>query len=367
MSLYIMRRRAWIIILLSCVVLALGTTDCTQGTSNAYQRITITSHTSPTPRYGLAIAYFPPKKEVVLFGGQDLNSGRTLGDLWVFDRHGWRELHPALSPSARGQAAIAFDPKIGEVVLYGGCTFCGAPGYALVQDTWAFNGSTWRELRSWNIPSYEPSPLMAWDTATQALELLAPPPGYGPNPPNGDFGSYDATQLGRWSWTDSGWTWQGNSTGPPLFIQQSAFVSEPGTTKMLYFSYQPYSGSCSAPPRREPTCGYDPTGKLYQQTWTWNGFDFSQNSPRGAPAYSGAVVSDVRIGRVTAVAGSSVWLWNGATWVKQRSPAPSFQSIAAAYDADLGELIDLAYPPNQTSRTVTWAWDGTNWLPTSPS
>lgn len=145
----------------------------------AYQPLAITSDLVPAPRDFSGMVYFPPRAEVVLFGGADEN-GRTVADTWAFDQHGWRELHPATSPSARAGFAMAYDPALRQIVLYGGCTSCGAPGYHLVQDTWAFNGTTWHQLTSARLPTYEPTPLLSWDTATKALELLAPPPAMGP-------------------------------------------------------------------------------------------------------------------------------------------------------------------------------------------
>lgn len=230
----------------------------------------LTSSTEPSARNAPSLAYFPPDHEVVLFGGQG-DSARSLGDTWVFDRHGWRELHPPMSPPPRAQATMAYDPSLGEIVLYGGCGYCGSPGYRLLQDTWAFNGSTWKPMRSLRTPDYEPNPVISWDVGTRQLELLAPPPGYGPQPPNGDFNS-GTSELGQWAWTTTGWSWQGSDNGPPLTIQEPAFTAEPGTKDMLYFAYNPYSGSCpDATPHHHFECGADPTGLLYSQTWQWNG------------------------------------------------------------------------------------------------
>jgi hypothetical protein len=129
-----------------------------------------------------AIAYFPPGEEVVLFGGTDMN-GDVLSDTWVFDRHGWRELVPATSPPVLVASSMAYDPQLGEIVLLGDST-------QLVPETWAFDGATWHELASQHLPTWEPSPLLSWDTATGALELLAPPPGFGSN---SQFGNFDTT------------------------------------------------------------------------------------------------------------------------------------------------------------------------------
>jgi hypothetical protein len=76
--------------------------------STVYQSLAISSALSPSPRDSEAMSYFPPGKELVLFGGAHLY-GHGLGDTWAFDRHGWRQLHPPTSPPARAQSAIAYD------------------------------------------------------------------------------------------------------------------------------------------------------------------------------------------------------------------------------------------------------------------
>jgi hypothetical protein len=325
-----------------------------------YQALTISSRAAPSSRSETAMAYFPPGQEIVLFGGSDEN-GRGFGDTWVFDRQGWRELHPAVSPPARGQATMAYDPALRELVLYGGCSFCGAPGLRLLQDTWGFNGTTWRQLVSQRLPTFEPSPLMSWDTTGDELVLLAPPPGFGTNPPNGDFSTVGGA-LGRWIWASSGWTWRGSPVGPPLFIQPAEFVSEPGSTAMLYYSYQPYSGSCAT----GSGCGADPTGLHYSMTYTWNGRSFAKGSPTSAPKAQ-FVMADPRIGRVIAIAGSDVWVWTGTNWEVRASGVPASPFTAAAYDPILGDVVALGFTPNANQTPPTWLWDGETWMTTTAS
>ncbi len=357
---------AWLLPTLALLTACTGTSNSTPTPAairsqepRVYQPLAITSDLAPPPLDGTPLVYFPPLAEVVLFGGMDEN-GHTFGDTWAFDQHGWRELHPATSPPARAYFAMAYDPALREIVLYGGCTFCGAPGYHLLQDTWAFDGTTWRQLTSLHLPTYEPSPLLSWDTATGALDLLAPPPGYGPNPPNGDFDA-NGGALGRWSWRTAGWTWDGSPSGPPLFIQGDvSFVPEPGSSRMLYYSYQPYSGSC--PPMAAGfICGSDPTGLLYSQTWTWDGRAFARATPTAAPGLA-AVVSDPRVGAVVAVARSRVWTWSGTTWQVIASNVPPTAIGAAEYDPALGDVVVLGGTTSANPRSVTWVWDGSTWM-----
>lgn len=337
-----------------------STTATTSGAQRSHARLLQTlalrGGREPVASYGTTAVYFAPMREIVLFGGADA-FGHGMSDTWVFDRHGWRRLHPPESPPGRAQYAMAYDPALRQIVLYGGCTFCGAPGYRLVRDTWAFNGRTWHQLHSDRLPTFEPSPLLAWDLLTRSLELLAPPPGYGSNPPNGDFNATGGS-LGRWVWHRSGWAWTGPTAGPPLFIQASAFVPVPRSSTMLYFSYQPYSGTCPMLPGRV-VCGGDPSGLRYSQTWSWNGRFFTKNRPARAPTSSEAVTADPGIGRVIVVAGSHVWEWTGATWMEQRARTPDLGPVTAAYDPAIGAVIIWGMTTTaQHSAPETWAWDG---------
>jgi hypothetical protein len=326
-----------------------------------FQARSISGRSAPSSRADTVMAYFPPGQEVVLFGGSDEN-GRGLGDTWVFNRKGWRELHPTASPPARGQATMAYDPMLRELVLYGGCAFCGVPGLQLLQDTWAFNGITWRELVSQHVPTFEPSPLLSWDSADDALVLLAPPPGFGPNPPNGDFPTVGGA-LGRWVWSSSGWTWKGDPTGPPLFGQPAAFVPEPGSSAMLFYSYQPYSGSCAT----GGDCGSDPTGLRYSQTFMWNGRSFIKGSPTHAPRSSQFVMADPRVGRVVAIAGPDLWVWTGGNWEVRASDVPAAPFTSAAYDTDLGDVVALGFTTGANQPVPTWLWDGDKWVSATAS
>jgi hypothetical protein len=323
----------------------------------AYQQLAITSDLAPPPRDLTAMVYFPPLAEIVLFGGDE--NDHSVGDTWAFNQHGWTELHPATSPAARAQFAMAYDPALREIVLYGGCTACGSLGFHIVQDTWAFDGTTWRQMTSLHLPTYEPSPLLSWDTATRTLVLLAPPPGYGVNPPNGDFNSSGGA-LGRWSWRTAGWTWDGSPPGPPLMIQGASFVPEPGSSTMLYYSYQPYSGSCPSIATGF-RCGSDPTGLRYSQTWTWDGRAFTREAPTVAPVLA-AVVSDPRVGSVVAVTKSQVWIWSGTTWQVIASNVPPTVFGPAEYDPELGDVVVLGSTTSANPRTVTWVWDGSTWM-----
>jgi hypothetical protein len=171
---------------------------------------TLKSHVGPSARGETGMAYDPSLGMVVLFGGSQLNTiyqdemwawdgaawtklqltprpfprrgpgftsdgqggllmfggatakvdagpgemGVLVGDTWRFKDGAWSELNPLLSPPARADLVMAFDPKLGRPLLFGGdrCPFKG--------DTWTFDGSTWKEVAS-SGPQPRSSAMMA--------------------------------------------------------------------------------------------------------------------------------------------------------------------------------------------------------------
>jgi hypothetical protein len=93
------------------------------------------------PVWDFAYAYFPRNSSVVMFGGspRDL-SNHWSNQTWIYRKGRWSkgpEAPAGLTP--RGGAAMAFDPAIKKIVLFGGA---GAdwPPY---NDTWLFDGTSW--------------------------------------------------------------------------------------------------------------------------------------------------------------------------------------------------------------------------------
>jgi hypothetical protein len=76
--------------------------------------------------------------EVVLFGGYN---GATLNDTWIFDGATWRQVTTSNAPSPReGPSLATLDST--TVVLFGGNTMDGTAQ----NDTWTFDGSTWTQV-----------------------------------------------------------------------------------------------------------------------------------------------------------------------------------------------------------------------------
>lgn len=107
---------------------------------------TWTQVNSPHTPPGLAepaMAYLPTITQTVLFGGVDGN-GVGSDQTWAFDGADWTQL--ALTgprPPARYGARLEANLARGVLVLVGGRD---AATFAIVNDTWEFDGTTWREI-----------------------------------------------------------------------------------------------------------------------------------------------------------------------------------------------------------------------------
>ena len=93
---------------------------------------------------------------VLLFGGLNTSAQTLYGDTWSFSGGHWSQLLPSLAPSPRRAASIAYDPRDGYVVLFGGY---GATGP--LNDTWQFVGGSWTNITSLTPATNRPPPRFA--------------------------------------------------------------------------------------------------------------------------------------------------------------------------------------------------------------
>lgn len=108
---------------------------------------------SPPARGRAAIAWNPLTQKLMVFGGNTRGATPTLlNDTWEYDpvTNSWTNLAPAISPSPREHAAMAFDPFYGTMVLFGGNT--NVSPQAPNNETWVFLGGAWVQLAPTNIP-----------------------------------------------------------------------------------------------------------------------------------------------------------------------------------------------------------------------
>jgi hypothetical protein len=81
----------------------------------------------------------------------------------------WTRQAPATHPPARSEAAMAYDPATGNMVLFGGQ---GGVTVTVQSGTWAWDGSNWARQHPKTSPPARDLPSMAYDAATGNMVLF---------------------------------------------------------------------------------------------------------------------------------------------------------------------------------------------------
>ncbi|MCA8977785.1 MAG: hypothetical protein KDC98_23875 [Planctomycetes bacterium] len=141
----------------------------------------------PSARNDAALAFDPASRQVLLFGGALPSPG---ADTWLWDGSNWLQAAPAVSPPARSAAAMAGDSTRGRVVLYGGQ---GSGG--LLDDTWEWDGTNWQQRSPSLVPPRRKNHAMSFDPQRNVTVLFG----------GGDY--LLPPVLGdHWQWNGSNWT-----------------------------------------------------------------------------------------------------------------------------------------------------------------
>ena len=131
---------------------------------------------------------FPdPNGRVDVFGGFDGNFYQLT--MWQWTGSDWTQLFPATVPFARSSAAVATNPTIDQVVLFGGLADVNP------NNTWTYNGTTWTLKSPVNQPVLVYGASAAFDPNIHAVILFG-----------GGSGGID--QNTTWQWFLVGGYWK---------------------------------------------------------------------------------------------------------------------------------------------------------------
>jgi len=293
----------------------------------------------PPGREWAAFAYYPPRHELVLFGGR--RPGTVFGDTWTRTGATWTQQHPATAPSARTGAAMVYDPASHQLLLFGGGATTGT-GFS--NQTWTWTGSTWTRLHPAASPPAREDTGMVYDAATKTVLLFA-----------GWHGAYwDDT----WSWNGTTWTQLRPGTSPSG-RDSFAFVYDPATRAVILFG------------------GFRGTGYAPGDTWSWNGTNWAQLSPAAAPGvdvFAWQAGYDPASHQVVLFGGdggggkpflNGTWTWTGSNW-SRLSPAASPPGRAygtLTYDGADQRVVLFAGSEQalQVFPSTVWSWNGSTW------
>ena len=291
----------------------------------------------PDGRLLHAMEYDAQRQNVVLFGGTDFSV--TMDDTWLWDGFAWTEASPADKPSARAGHAMAYDRARGVVVLFGGGTNpLLVTGY--LDDTWEWDGLTWRQ----RFPSVRPPSrerhAMAYDSARGRVVLF------------GGYGSSQSKLQDTWEWDGTDWIERAPPIGPAARVEHTMAYDEARGVVVLHG-------------------GYDEASIIRGDTWEWDGTywwwrTFNNNVPmlaRSAAVYDRARQRVVAFGgrRNQPIWGSNdVWEWDGQDWLRRSplNPSPWYRNFhGLAYDEARRQMVTFAGGgPNYPGLQETWLY-----------
>jgi hypothetical protein len=154
----------------------------------------------PPARIGESMVFDAARKNVVLFGGcrTFACTDALLNDTWTWDGESWRQESPLVAPSPRWGASMTFNPADNTIVLFGGKNsithFLG--------DTWIWDGKDWKQQQPAASPSPRAAAGLAFHPALNGLLLFG--------------GDSLKTTLDTWTWNGTTWKQLVGSDGPPV-------------------------------------------------------------------------------------------------------------------------------------------------------
>jgi hypothetical protein len=152
---------------------------------------TLKSVSGPAPRCAEGMVFDSARKVVVLYGGNVSTYSTFFDDTWEWDGISWKQI-ATVGPGARAQMSMAYDSARQKVVLFGGYGF----GNSLKGDTWEWDGTRWSQMSpAGATPSARGQASMAYDSVS-GLCLL-----YG----GGNINDGNSIQNDTWGWDGSRW------------------------------------------------------------------------------------------------------------------------------------------------------------------
>jgi hypothetical protein len=295
------------------------------------------SSSTGAPFFGLfpVFAYDAAHRQVVLLNFR--------AQTWLWSNHQWVQSHPPLAPARRTGAAVAWDPDMQAVLLFGGRA---SENEALLHDTWAWNGSNWREVGAGGLgPPTSLMSSMTYDEQRHEMVLVESDLHFG-------------APIQLWTWNGTAWRQPTVSGGPISPV--AAIGYEPRSRTVVAIA-----GECS---------GFE----CRSQTWSWDGTSWRQLSPAHQPSfafYSMALVADPISGRLLLVtvspntlgaAPTETWAWDGRDWVGlQLIGEPGAEVKIVAGQGDKVDRTVLAFEDVSrdlnTLRINAWEWTGSAW------
>jgi len=202
---------------------------------NMWININVTN--KPSARMNHGMVYDTVNQKVILFGG--LNAAGNLIDTWIFDpqKYNWTRIYPEVSPPAKSDRAMFYDPINQKVVLFG--------GFLTKDDTWVYDyaNNSWVNIN----PSFKPNGryghTLIYDPINQRGLL------FGGRTPIGVV-----SDTWAYNYTNNSWT-EVNTTNKPDGRYWHTMVYDSNNEKGILFG------------------GYGTYPEIFNDTWEYDLFD----------------------------------------------------------------------------------------------
>ncbi|MGE5183617.1 MAG: DUF4215 domain-containing protein [Acidobacteriota bacterium] len=297
-----------------------GCSGCKPEIASAY-----TPGDAPTARDSEVLVYDGGRQRIVMFGGRSGSS--SLDDTWEWDGVSWKVLIPTHTPSPRYDAGAAYDAIRHRVVVFGGTTTSG-----VVNDTWEWDGVDWKPFSPATSPTARAGAAMSFD-ANRGHVIL--------------FGGTDGTTANQETWEWTGTTWN------PL-----APATKPGARYGARMAFD------SAATHDYVVMVGGSSGDTH--TWTFDGTNWTDKGSTSGPstgADANAMAFDANLGALVLWGGvaSATYTWSGTAWTSNTSATPTARTnIVATYDAIRKQV--MVFGGNSGGPlSDTWLRTGTAW------
>lgn len=338
---------------------------------------------NPTARSGSALFWDGASNRTIMFGGA--RDEGTLDDTWSWDGVRWYRLSPTDHPPSRMGAHAAYDPRLRQVVMFGGTHVQATPKCAkpllerrlnsqgpgiqqgpdpcsgldqALTDTWIWDGENWHKQRPVHSPTQSAATGPVFDPARNAVEVF-------------DF--HGAGQPGTvWTWTGSDWSAR---SFPSVELDENGAVAARPDARGLLYQQLGVGPTCDA-----SAAGYHGVDGLSYNcmkgqsgytitTWSWDGDRWSQLLPAQAPgswvpALATMTADHSIVFADLAPTDGTTWIWRDGDWHPiTQTIHPNGRAASLAYDEANREVVLFGGEIGTASdySAETWIWDGRAW------
>ena len=343
--------------------LSYGDTWAFNGT--AWTQLSPSVHPSASPY--ARMAYDPALGEVILFDdGETYHGGPFLNATWTFSGGSWTRILNGVGPSPRAEEYLTYDPASRSVVMFGGNVCSNVTGSCPnLEDTWSFANDTWSDLTNSVSPGMRNAGAFAWDAAANVSVL---------------YGGHLFTVFynDTWEYSHGGWTLVPTRPTPPAMIGPG-FVYDAADREVLLFGGWNSSGGGtysatlwtvgglpSPPPPPPPPANYWTAIPTASAPSARAGFGFAYDPGIGKVVLFGGCVAGLFF-NLSCTPANDTWTYSNGTWTELHPvTAPSARvQPQMAYDAADGYLVLYGGGsgfPNYLAYGDTWEFNGTDWV-----